>query len=112
MGSRAGMLSSGPWAWENASITLIESYTFWILICSLWPAYDMEFNTQDHLLQEKIHAIIDAYINGQHGISHWGEFLKSIGVLESDNTGFTHYTRKYSITDPRAFMMACIQYGF
>ena len=72
----------------------------------------MEFNTHDHLLQEKIHAIIDAYINGQHGIAHWGEFLKSIGVLENNNIGFTHYTRKYSITDPRAFMMACIQYGF
>ena len=72
----------------------------------------MESNTQDRLLQEKRHAIIDAYINEQHGITHWGEFLASIGVLENNAIGFTHYTHKYTITDPRAFTLACIRYGF
>ena len=72
----------------------------------------MEFNTQDHLLQEKLHAIIDAYINEQHGITHWGEFLESIGVLENNATGLTHYTRKYNITNPHLFTLACIRYGF
>ncbi len=72
----------------------------------------MDSNTQDQLLQEKLHAIMDAYIYEQHGITHWGEFLVSCGVLENNTHGCTHYTHKYTITDPRAFIMACIQYGF
>jgi hypothetical protein len=72
----------------------------------------MESNTQDQLLQEKLHAIIDTYINEQHGLTHWGEFLETIGVLENNTHGYSHYTRKYSITDPRAFALACIRYGF
>jgi hypothetical protein len=72
----------------------------------------MDSDTLDQLLQEKLHAIIDAYINEQHGIANWGEFLESIGVLENNTTGYSHYTRKYSITDPRAFILACIRYGF
>ena len=72
----------------------------------------MEFDTHDHLLQEKLHAIIDAYINEQHGIPNWEKFLESIGVLENNTHGYTHYTRKYIITDTRAFTLACIRYGF
>jgi hypothetical protein len=72
----------------------------------------MDSNTQDQLLQEKLHAIMDAYIYEQHGIAHWGEFLESCGVLENNATGLTHYTRKYSIMNPHLFTLACIRYGF